>query len=33
MVVAAADHISINRWSDSSEVELTLIFGIPENEE
>ena len=33
MVVAAADHISINRWSDSSEVELTLIFGLPENEE
>ena len=33
MVVAAADHISINRWSDSNEVELTLIFGLPENEE
>ena len=33
MVVAAADHISINRWSDSNEVELTLIFCLPENEE
>jgi len=33
MVVSAADHISVNRWSGSNEVEFTLIFGIPEYEE
>ena len=33
MALAAADHISINRWSDSDEVEFSLIFGFPENEE
>ena len=32
MVVSAADHISVNRWSGSNEVEFTLIFGIPEDE-
>ena len=33
MALAAADHISINGWSDSDEVEFSLIFGFPENEE
>ena len=33
MVVSAADHISVSKWSDSDDVEFTLIFGIPEHEE
>lgn len=33
MVMAAADHISVNRWSGSDEVEFSLIYGFPENEE
>ena len=33
MAMAAADHISVNRWSGSNEVEFSLIFGFPENEE
>ena len=33
MVMAVADHISVNRWSGSDEVEFSLIFGFPENEE
>lgn len=33
MVLAAADHISVNRWSGSDEVEFSLIFGFPETEE
>ena len=33
MAMAAADHISVNRWSGSDEVEFSLIFGFPENEE
>ena len=32
MVVAAADHISVNKWSDSDQVEFTRIFGLPEIE-
>ncbi|MBT9790770.1 hypothetical protein GPK90_15845 [Clostridium sp. MCC344] len=32
MVVSAADHISVNKWSDSDQVEFTLIFGLPEVE-
>ena len=33
MTLAAADHISVNRWAGSDEVEFSLIFGFPENEE
>ena len=33
MIINAADHISISKWSDSDAVELSLIFSIPENEE
>lgn len=33
MALVAADHISVNRWSGSDEVEFSLIFGFPENEE
>ena len=33
MAMAVADHISVNRWSGSDEVEFSLIFGFPENEE
>ena len=33
MAMAAADHISVNRWAGSDEVEFSLIFGFPENEE
>ena len=33
MVMAVADHISVNRWSGSNEVEFSLIFGFPETEE
>lgn len=33
MAMAAADHISVNRWSGSDEVEFSLIFGFPENED
>lgn len=33
MAMAAADHISVNRWSGSNEVEFSLIFGFPETEE
>ena len=32
MAMAAADHISVNRWSGSNEVEFSLIFGFPETE-
>ena len=33
LALTAADHISVNRWSGSDEVEFSLIFGFPENEE
>ena len=33
MAMAAADHISVDRWSGSNEVEFSLIFGFPETEE
>ena len=33
MATAAADHISVNRWSGSNEVEFSLIFGFSETEE
>lgn len=33
MAMAAADHISVNRWAGSDEVEFSLIFGFPETEE
>ena len=33
IALAAADHISVNRWSGSNEVEFSLIFGFPETEE
>ena len=33
MVMAVADHISVNRWAGSDEVEFSLIFGFPETEE
>ena len=33
MAMAVADHISVNRWSGSDEVEFSMIFGFPENEE
>lgn len=33
MALIAADHISVNRWSGSDEVEFSLIFGFPETEE
>ena len=33
MAMAAADHISVNRWAGSDEVEFSLIFGFPENED
>ena len=33
MAMAAADHISVNRWSSSNEVEFSLIFGFSETEE
>ena len=33
MAMAAADHISGNRWSGSNEVEFSLIFGFSETEE
>ena len=33
MAMAAADHISVNRWSGSNEVEFSLIFGFSETEE
>ncbi len=33
MALAAADHISVSRWPGSDEVEFSLIFGFPENEE
>ena len=33
MALAAADHISVNRWSGSDDVEFSLIFGFPETEE
>ncbi len=32
MVMAVADHINVNRWPGSDEVEFSLIFGFPENE-
>lgn len=32
MVLAAADHISITKWSDSDTVELTFLFAFSENE-
>ncbi len=33
MAMAAADHISVNRWAGSDKVEFSLIFGFPENED
>ena len=33
MAMAAADHISVNRWSGSNEVEFSLIFGFSETKE
>lgn len=33
IAMAAADHISVNRWSGSNEVEFSLIFGFSETEE
>ena len=33
MAMAAADHISVNRWSGSNEVKFSLIFGFSETEE
>ena len=33
MAMAAADHISVNRWSGSNEVEFSMIFGFSETEE
>lgn len=33
MVMAVADHTSINRWAESDTVELSLIFGFHENKE
>ena len=33
MAMAAAAHISVNRWSGSNEVEFSLIFGFSETEE
>ena len=30
MAIAFADHIAVNKWSGADEVELTLIYGIPE---
>ena len=33
LALTAADHISVNRWSGNDEVEFSLIFGFPENEE
>ena len=33
MAMAAADHISVNRWSGSNEVEFSLMFGFSETEE
>lgn len=33
MAMAAADHINVNRWSGSNEVEFSLIFGFSETEE
>ena len=33
MAMAAADHISVNMWSGSNEVEFSLIFGFSETEE
>ena len=33
MAMAAADHIRVNRWSGSNEVEFSLIFGFSETEE
>ncbi len=33
MALAMADHISVNSWSNSDEVEFSLIFGFPETEE
>ena len=33
MAMAAADHISVNRWSGSNEVEFSLICGFSETEE
>lgn len=33
MALVAADHISVNRWSGSDDVEFSLIFGFPETEE
>ena len=33
MAMAAANHISVNRWSGSNEVEFSLIFGFSETEE
>ena len=32
MAIAFADHIAVNKWSGADEVELTLIYGIPEED-
>ncbi len=32
MVLAAADHISVTKWSDSDMVELSLLFAFPKDE-
>ena len=33
MVISAADHISINKQTDSDRVDFSLIFGFPDDEE
>lgn len=32
-VVSAADHISVTKWTNADEIQLTLIFGLPEDED
>ena len=32
MAMAFADHIAVNKWSGADEVEITLIYGIPEED-
>lgn len=32
-VISAADHISVTKWTNADEVQFTLIFGLPEDEE
>ena len=31
-MTAFVDHIAVNKWSGADEVELTLIYGIPEED-